>query len=81
MSEPLELTPALPLTPALKRGDLQHTRTLLNQTFAPVDVARLIESSPPLQRQTLWELIEPEYEGGVLQHLSEEIQSGYRVLG
>ncbi|MEH6470881.1 MAG: magnesium transporter [Halopseudomonas sp.] len=77
MSEAFEISPEQAVSDALNNGQLHLAHTLLNQTLAPVDVAHLIESSPPIQRKTLWGLIEPEAEGEVLQHLSEEVQSDF----
>ncbi len=77
MSKPLDLTPQQIVNRALKSGDQQQAHNLLNLILAPVDTAHLIESSPPVQRQTLWDLTEPESKGEVLQHLSEEIQSDF----
>lgn len=58
---------------ALETGGLQHVKRTLNSGLAPVEVAHLIESSPPKVRKMLWELIDTENEGEVLQHLNDEV--------
>ena len=62
------------LNSALEAGDLAKVQRLLNSALAPVDIAHLLESSHPKARSTLWELVEKELEGEVLQYLSEELQ-------
>jgi magnesium transporter len=58
---------------ALETGGLQQVKRTLNSGLAPVEVAHLIESSPPKVRKMLWELIDTENEGEVLQHLNDEV--------
>ncbi len=48
-------------------------RYLLNGALPAQDVARLLESSPPKERKLLWELIDHDKQGDVLQYVSEEI--------
>ena len=62
------------LSAALENGQLEQVRQTINQTLRPVEVARLIESSPPHQREALWRLLERSREGEVLQHLGDDIQ-------
>lgn len=64
------------LNEALQRGAYKNVRDILNEQLPPVEVAHLLESSPPKERRTLWELIDRELGGEVLQHLSEEVSSG-----
>lgn len=63
------------LTQALDSGAFQQIRFTLNNTLQPVEVAQLLEKSPPKERRILWKLIRPENEGNVLQHLSDDIQA------
>jgi magnesium transporter len=65
------------LNAALESGALAKVQRILNSGLAPVDVAHLIESSPPKARKILWELVDKELEGEVLQYLSEELQSHF----
>lgn len=58
---------------ALETGGLQQVKRTLNSGLAPAEVAHLIESSPPKVRKMLWELIDTENEGEVLQHLNDEV--------
>lgn len=65
------------LNEALESGALEQARRMLNRGLASVDVARLLEATPPKERNVLWELIEPELQGDVLQYLGEDIQSEF----
>lgn len=60
---------------ALESGALAQVRRILNSDLQAADVAHLLESSPPKERNLLWELIDEENEGEVLQHLNDELQS------
>lgn len=75
---PEKLQPRLTrLNEALESGALEQARRMLNRGLAPVDVAHLLESTPPKERNVLWELIEPELQGDVLQYLGEDIQTEF----
>ena len=65
------------LNAALESGALTQVKRILNSGLAPVDIAHLIESSPPKARKLLWDLVDKDLEGDVLQHLSEELQSHF----
>lgn len=65
------------LNAALESGALTQVKRILNSGLAPVDVAHLIESSPPKARKLLWELVDKDLEAEVIQHLSEELQSHF----
>jgi len=60
---------------ALNSGAIAQVRRMLNSDLQAADVAHLLESSPPKERNLLWELIDEEREGEVLQNLSDELQS------
>lgn len=60
---------------ALESGEFQQIRYTLNNSLRPVEVARLIEKSPPKERQILWGLVNKELEGDVLQELGDDVQS------
>jgi len=62
---------------ALESGGMQQVKRTVNTGLAPAEVAHLIESSPPKVRKMLWELVEKENEGEVLQHLSDEISASF----
>lgn len=75
---PEKLQPRLArLNDALESGALEQARRMLNRGLAPVDVAHLLESTPPKERNVLWELIEPELQGDVLQYLGEDVQTEF----
>ena len=60
---------------ALSSGAYAQLRRLLSDGLAASDVAHLIESSPPKERQLLWSLLNQENRGEVLQYLSDDVQS------
>ena len=65
------------LNDALDSGAFIQARHMLNHTLKPAHTAHLLESSPPREREVLWNLINPELEGEVLHHLSDEIQAEF----
>ncbi|MEK9765646.1 MAG: magnesium transporter, partial [Thalassolituus sp.] len=65
------------LNAALESGALNKVQRILNSGLAPADVAHLIESSPPKARKVLWDLVDKELEGEVLQYLSEDLQTQF----
>ncbi|MCD6008314.1 magnesium transporter [Halomonas sp. IOP_31] len=73
---PSRLQPRLDrLNAALENGALDQVRRMLNRGLAPVDVAHLLESTPPREREVLWALVDPELQGDVLQYLNDDIQT------
>lgn len=58
---------------ALESGTFQPIRRMLNG-LRPVQIAHLLESSPPKSRLIIWQLVDQELVGEVLQELSEDIQ-------
>ncbi|WP_415898921.1 magnesium transporter [Neptuniibacter sp. QD48_11] len=63
------------LNEALDCGEFRQIRFTLNRALRPTEVARLIEKSPPKERQILWNLISQDLEAEVLQHLGDDIQA------
>ncbi|WP_394130287.1 magnesium transporter [Shewanella maritima] len=61
------------LTQALGSGMFVHVRNMLHD-MAPSDVALILESSPPKSRQVLWQLIDQEHTGEILEELGEELK-------
>ena len=61
------------LRAAIDAGTLAPAKRLLNHLSA-VDVAHLLESSPPRARHVLWQLIDAEQEGEVLQELGDDVK-------
>ncbi len=64
------------LTRALSSGTFVNVRHMLNALPA-TDIARLLESSPPPTRAVLWQLVDEEDEGEILQELGDELQSQF----
>ncbi|WLQ14581.1 magnesium transporter [Hahella aquimaris] len=62
---------------ALESGSLQQVARILNGGLSPSDIAHLLESSPPNERKLLWQLVDDELDGEVLQYLSDEIRSDF----
>ncbi|MFT4924036.1 MAG: magnesium transporter [Phenylobacterium sp.] len=60
---------------ALSSGMFVHVRRML-QHMLPVDVALLLESTPPKGRKILWQLVDPEVYGDILEELSEDVRNG-----
>ena len=67
-------TVALELNQALDSGSLYKVRQLL-KSLPSSGIAHLLESSPPKTRSVLWQLIDKDAEGEVLQNLNEDLQS------
>lgn len=66
--EPISL-----LSRAMDSGSLYQVRQMI-KTLPVAAVAHLLESSPPKTRSVLWQLIDRDAEGEVLQYLNEELQ-------
>ncbi|WP_110655133.1 magnesium transporter [Salinicola halimionae] len=74
-NNPEKLQPRLAkLNEALESGALDQARRMLNRGLAPVDVAHLLESTPPKEREILWGLLDPDLHGDVLQYLGDDVQ-------
>lgn len=58
---------------AIDSGTLNRAREILNH-LSPPDIAHELETAPPKYRHVLWELIEQQNSGAVLQELSDDIQ-------
>ena len=58
---------------AIDSVTLNQVRHSLNN-LSPPDIAHQLETAPPKFRRILWELVDPEISGEVLQELSDEIQ-------
>ncbi|WP_410960895.1 magnesium transporter MgtE N-terminal domain-containing protein, partial [Salmonella sp. SAL4360] len=61
------------LSQALNSGMFVHVRQML-QNMAPSDIALILESSPPKARQVLWQLVDQDQLGDILDELSEELK-------
>tara|TARA_B110000014_G_C20111764_1_gene585889 strand:- start:38 stop:1396 length:1359 start_codon:yes stop_codon:yes gene_type:complete len=68
-------TKLLQVNEALDSGMFVYVRKLLQQMEA-YDLALILESSPSKSRNLLWQLIDPEFHGEVLEELNEEVRKG-----
>lgn len=64
------------LNDALQSGMFMQVRMMLNE-LPVADVAHFLESTPPKERNILWQLINTEREGQVLQFLDDQIRNEY----
>lgn len=60
---------------ALAEGRFVSARKQLHE-MPPCDVALILESSPTKTRDDLWELIDSDFHGDVIEELSEEVRNG-----
>lgn len=63
------------ISDAIEAGSLKQVARIINKSLSTSDVAHLIESSPPKQRNIIWQLVDDDYRGEVLQDLSEDVQA------
>jgi len=62
------------LRDALGQGALRAAQRMVH-SLHPAEIAQLLESLPPAQREVVWEFVEPEVEGEVLVELDEGIRA------
>lgn len=53
-------------------GEIRSVKRMLNG-LKPIDISRLLESSPPPSRKILWTMVEDRRRGEVLQEISDEL--------
>lgn len=63
------------LNEALNNGQFVSVRKLLLE-LPPSDVAHILESSPSRTRDELWELIDSDFHGDILEELSDDVRNG-----
>ena len=63
------------VTQAINNGQFVQVRRTLAETH-PCDTALLLESSPHKIRKQLWQLVDPDIQGEVLEELSEDVRIG-----
>ena len=66
-------SPLETLKRALDQGTARQVHRLVN-SMHPAEVASLLESLPPPQRDIVWDCVDPEFEGDVLVELNEEVR-------
>lgn len=59
---------------ALDSGTIRQVRRLVG-ALNPAEIADLLESLPPAQREIVWELVDPEDEGDVLVEVNDEVRN------
>tara|TARA_R110001592_G_scaffold52649_10_gene161418 strand:- start:15601 stop:16965 length:1365 start_codon:yes stop_codon:yes gene_type:complete len=62
---------------ALESGSMKQLARIVNKGLNTSDIAHLIESSPPKERNLIWRILEVELRGEVLQYLNEDIQAHF----
>jgi magnesium transporter len=62
------------LRAALASGTMRSAHRMVN-ALHPAEIALLLESLPPAQREIVWEFVDPELEGEVLVEVSEQVRS------
>lgn len=61
------------LRAALAAGTMRQAHRMVN-SLHPAEIARLLESLPPAQREIVWEFVDPELEGEVLLETSDNVR-------
>jgi magnesium transporter len=62
------------LREALAQGTLRSAHRLVN-ALHPAEIASLLQSLPPPQRELVWDFVDPELEGEVLVELNENVRA------
>ena len=62
---------------ALAQRETDQVRRLLRRGLPPADVAQLLESIPPRERDILWEQVDSQAKGEILQYLNDDIQTEF----
>ena len=78
MSETQETAPSTrlgELRRALEEGTLRHVRRLVH-TMHPAEIATLLESLRPAEREIVWEMVDADDDGEVLLHVNDEVRAG-----
>lgn len=61
---------------ALDQDDQDHARDIIS-VLHPSEIADFIESMPGRERESVWQLIDPELEGDVLAHMQDAVRTEY----
>ena len=62
------------LRSAIDQGTMRAVQRMVN-TMHPAEIASLLESLPPANRELVWDFVAPEHEGEVLLELNEEARA------
>lgn len=60
---------------ALESGTLRSVRRMMH-SLHPAEIAHLLESLRPAEREVVWELVDAEDDGEVLLHVNDEVRMG-----
>lgn len=60
---------------SISSGRYVHARRLM-ENMEPEDLADILEACPPKERHVVWQLIDPEYYGEILEELPEDVKDG-----
>ncbi len=63
------------LRQALEAGTLRHVRRLVH-AMHPAEIATLLESLRPAEREIVWEMVDADDDGEVLLHVNDEVRAG-----
>lgn len=66
-----ELSPLAQVREALSTDNLNIVDNVINN-MQPAEMARILESLPPAEREQVWGIIREEYHGDILPHLGED---------
>ncbi len=61
---------------ALERRAYSEARSIINGLH-PAEIALLLESLPPDEREPAWDLVDPDHGGDVLLHVNEDLRAGF----
>jgi len=78
MSETTETSPSTRLSElrlALEADSLRHVRRLVH-AMHPAEIATLLGSLRPAEREIVWEMVDPDDDGEVLVHVNDEVRAG-----
>jgi magnesium transporter len=78
-TEPEATPPHLERITEVLGSGTQHQVVQLLNALHPAEIAGLLESMPPPQREAVWELVPSELDGEVLLHVNDEVRSGLLV--
>ncbi len=76
MEEPTAQTHLARVQALLGSGTLRQIGKMVN-SLRPVEIARLLQSSPPPSRKVVWDLVDKDAAGEVLEELPEDIQADF----
>lgn len=63
------------ISDGIESGKFVYVRNQL-QTLSPAEVAFVLESSPPKSRDSIWQLIDADCQGEIIEELSDDVRNG-----